>query len=135
MGKKYKIEYDDDDRSLYQLLADAVAQGIIVEPLNFDDYIDDDRRVNVFRGAGQILKGIFNEAGQNVDVQKDTDTIGGEITVSLNDISLSGLELEGFLRAVCSANSVEFSAFTDGHTEIGLIYRDLQIKRNDAHEN
>lgn len=134
MAKKYKIDFDDEDcaGNLAKLL-ESVAN--VVGEFDFGEYADDDLRIGVFTNAGNILKAIFNDKNQSVVVKKDSDTIGGEITISANDIVLSGESLELFVRCLRSANGVEFTSFNDGHTDIGLIYTDLMAKTRDEYAN
>lgn len=127
MQKKYKIEIDDDDDYGMSKLIQELESGVQIPHLDLDAYTEDGGRISVFESAGNILSSIFGE--DNVDVDEEEDTVGGEITVYVTDIVLQGEKLSSFVRSLKSANEVEFTSFNDGHTEIGLIYTDLRIKK------
>ena len=127
MQKKYKIEIDDDDDYGMSKLIQELENGVKIPHLDLDAYTEDGGRISVFESAGNILSSIFGE--DNVDVDEEEDTVGGEITVYVTDIVLQGEKLSSFVRSLKSANEIEFTSFNDGHTEIGLIYTDLRIKK------
>ena len=127
MQKKYKIEIDDDDDYGMSKLIQELESGVKIPHLDLDAYTEDGGRISVFESAGNILSSIFGE--DNVDVDEEEDTVGGEITVYVTDIVLQGEKLSSFVRSLKSANEIEFTSFNDGHTEIGLIYTDLRIKK------
>ena len=81
------------------------------------------------------MRKIFYRKDDNVNVNKENDTIGGEITVSTTDVVLYGENLTLFTHALRSANEIEFTSFVDGHTELGLIYTDLMSEGVNQYEN
>ena len=137
MAKKYKIDIKEagDYKSLAEIVIELRKRGIDIEPFSMDTYADNYQRISVFNSAGVVLESVFNGDEQSVAVHLEDDTVGGEISVLAVDAVLVGDDLGAFIAAIESANEIEFSSSTDGHSEFNLIYTDLKERRGDGRES
>lgn len=134
MTRRYKI--DINDVNSFRDVVDKLARaGVAIESSDIRDFVENERRITVFENAGETMRKIFYRKDDNVNVNKENDTIGGEITVSTTDVVLYGENLTLFTHALRSANEIEFTSFVDGHTELGLIYTDLMSEGVNQYEN